>query len=54
MIWSFKKILGAVGVVICLLLLVLVGVGVISWSLFWMAIILLAGFAYILLPMMED
>ncbi len=54
MIWSFKKILGAVGVVVCLLLLILVGIQVITWGLFWLILILIAGFAYFLLPRMED
>ena len=49
-----KKILGLVGVIICVLLLVLVGIGAITWRLFWFAIILVAGFAYFLLPKMSE
>ena len=52
--WTVKKGLGLAGVVVCVLLLVLGAAGVITWRLFWIAIILLAGFAYFLLPGMED
>ncbi len=52
--WTFKKALGLVGVVICVLLLTLLGVGFITWRLFWIIIILIAGFAYFVLPRMKE
>ena len=51
---KLKKSLGIGGVVICVLLLILVGVRVIDWSLFWVFTILMAGFAYFVLPKMKD
>jgi len=51
---NLKKILGLIGVIICVTLLVLVGVRFITWRLFWFAIILMAGFAYFVLPKMKD
>ena len=54
MIWNLKKVLGLIGVIACLLLLILVGVRVIAWSVFWLFIIALAGFAWFVLPKMED
>lgn len=51
---NLKKILGLIGVIACVLLLVLVGFQVITWRLFWMLIILIAGFAYFVLPRMRE
>lgn len=51
---NIKKVLGLVGVVICVSLLILVGIRIISWSLFWMILIAVAGFAYFVLPRMSD
>ncbi len=51
---QFKKLLGLIGVICCVLLLVLVGVQFITWRVFWFFIILLAGFAYFVLPRMKD
>ena len=52
--WSLKKVSGLVGVIVCVLLLVLVGMNLITWRLFWIILIIIAGFAYFLLPRMED
>jgi hypothetical protein len=52
--WNLKKVLGLVGVILCVLLLVLVGMNRITWRLFWISIILLAGFAYFVLPGMRE
>ena len=49
-----KKILGLAGIIICVLLLALVAFRIITWGLFWIAIILMAGFAYFVLPKMEE
>jgi len=49
-----KKILGAIGIALCVFLLSLVAFRVITWTLFWMGILLLAGFAYFVLPKMEN
>lgn len=51
---SIKKILGLAGVIICILLLILIGIGAITWRLFWALIILIAGFAYFILPRMNE
>ncbi len=51
---NLKKTLGLIGVIVCVLLLVLVGFQVITWRLFWMLIILIAGFAYFVLPRMRE
>ncbi|GEM_PF-3434151 len=51
---NLKKILGLIGIIICVLLLTLVAFRIVSWTLFWIIIILLAGFAYFILPRMED
>jgi len=51
---NFKKVLGLVGVIACVLLLVLVGIRFITWRLFWVLIILIAGFAYFVLPKMNE
>ena len=45
-----KKALGVVGIVLCVSLLLLVALNLITWRLFWMGIILLAGFAWFVLP----
>ena len=52
--WSLKKVSGLVGVIVCVLLLVLIGMSLITWRLFWIILIIIAGFAYFLLPRMED
>ena len=55
--WRFptlKKVSGLVGVIVCVLLLVLIGMSLITWRLFWIILIIIAGFAYFLLPRMED
>ena len=52
--WTVAKVLGLIGIVFCVLLLVLVGIVVISWRLFWIAIILIAGFAYFILPKIKN
>ncbi len=52
--WNLKKVLGLVGVIVCILLLVLVGIGAITWRLFWIVLIIVAGFAYFLLPRMRE
>jgi len=52
--WTVKKALGLIGVVICVTLLVLVAMRQITWRLFWIAIIFIAGFAYFVLPKMEE
>jgi len=51
---NLKKTLGLVGVVCCVLLLVLVGIRFITWRSFWILILLMAGFAYFVLPKMKD
>ncbi len=51
---NLKKVLGLVGVILCVLLLVLVGIQAITWRLFWIVLIILAGFAYFVIPKMED
>lgn len=51
---NFKKILGVMGIVIAVSLLVLVGFQFISWFHFWIAIALLAVFAYLVLPRISD
>ncbi|MEM3154840.1 MAG: hypothetical protein QW165_04740 [Candidatus Woesearchaeota archaeon] len=51
---TVKKALGIVGVVVCVLLLFLVGIGAITWRLFWALIILIAGFAWFVLPRMRE
>ncbi|HLF55160.1 MAG TPA: hypothetical protein VI612_05580 [Candidatus Nanoarchaeia archaeon] len=51
---NLKKTLGLIGVIVCVLLLVLAGIQVITWRLFWMLIILIAGFAYFVLPRMKE
>ena len=52
--WSIKKLAGLAGVIVCVLLLVLIGIGAITWRLFWALIILIAGFAYFILPRMHE
>ncbi len=49
-----KKLAGLAGVILCVLLLILVGIQAITWRLFWAAIILIAGFAYFILPKMAE
>jgi flagellar motor component MotA len=51
---NLKKVLGLVGVIACVLLLVLIGIGAITWRLFWVLIIFIAGFAYFVLPKMKE
>ncbi len=51
---NFKKILGLAGVIICVLMLSLVAFRLITWTLFWIVIILMAGFAYFVLPKIEE
>jgi len=51
---NFKKILGLLGIIIAVALLVLVGFRFISWFHFWIAIALLAAFAYLVLPRIEN
>ena len=51
---NVKKIIGLFGVISCVLLLVLVGAQVITWRFFWFVIILLAAFAYWILPGMSE
>jgi len=50
---NLAKILSLIGVIACVLLLVLVGIRFITWSTFWIAIAILAGFAYLILPRMK-
>ena len=50
---NFKKILGLIGVIIAIALLILAGFQFISWIHFWIAIALLAAFAYLVLPRIE-
>jgi len=52
--WNLKKVLGLIGVILCVLLLVLVGINAITWRLFWVILIIIGGFAYFLLPKMEE
>ncbi|MBW2970051.1 hypothetical protein KY309_01200 [Candidatus Woesearchaeota archaeon] len=49
-----KKILGIIGIAICAILLLSVAFRLITWSLFWIGILLLAGFAYFVLPRMKE
>jgi len=51
---NLKKILGLIGVILCVLLLVLVGIRAITWRLFWIVLIIIAGFAYLVLPKMKE
>ena len=51
---NLKKTLGLVGVILCVLLLVLVGINRITWRLFWIILIIVAGFAYFVLPRMKE
>lgn len=51
---NLKQTLGLVGVILCVLLLVLVGIRAITWSLFWIVLIIIAGFAYLVLPKMKE
>jgi len=51
--WDAAKVLALIGVVGCVLLLLLVGMQVISWKMFWIVTILIAGFAYFVLPKMR-
>jgi hypothetical protein len=52
--WTLKKALGLAGVIVCVLLLIAIGANLITWRLFWVLIILIAGFAYFLLPRMPE
>ncbi len=52
--WTLKKGLGLVGIIVCVILLVLVGAGFITWRLFWFLLIVIGGFAYFVLPKMGD
>ncbi|HLC32621.1 MAG TPA: hypothetical protein VJJ82_02245 [Candidatus Nanoarchaeia archaeon] len=49
-----KKIVGGICAAICVLMLILVAAQVITWKLFWMAMILLSAVAYLVLPKMKD
>jgi hypothetical protein len=49
-----KKLAGIAGIVLCVFLLILVGISAITWRLFWVAIILVAGFAWFVLPKMSE
>ncbi len=51
---TLKKGVGLVGIGICVLLLILIGAGLITWRLFWFLLILIGGFAYFLLPKMKE
>ncbi|MBS3125725.1 hypothetical protein J4211_05780 [Candidatus Woesearchaeota archaeon] len=50
---NFKKLIGGVSAVICTLFLILVAAQVITWNIFWLAMILLGGLAYLVLPRLE-
>lgn len=52
--WTLKKGLGLAGVIVCILLLIAIGINLITWRLFWALIILIAGFAYFVLPRMSE
>ncbi len=52
--WTLKKALGLAGVIVCILLLIAVGIRIITWRLFWALIILVAGFAWFVLPKMAE
>lgn len=49
-----KKIVGGTGAAIAVLFLVLVGASVITWKMFWLAMILLGALAYLVLPKIPD
>ena len=51
---NLKKFAGLIGIIACVLLLVLVGFTVISWRLFWMGTILVAGYAYFIVPKIKE
>ena len=51
---KLAKVLGLVGIVACVLLLVFVAAGIITWRLFWMLIIVVAIFAYFIIPNMSS
>ena len=45
-----KKILGGIGAAAAFIILTLAAAGVITWRLFWMAIIVLGALAYLVMP----
>lgn len=49
-----KKILGITGIALCVLLILSAAFRIITWSLFWIGILIMAGFAYFVLPRMKD
>ncbi len=51
---KIKKILGLIGIIACVLLLILTAFRIISWTYFWIGIILIAIFAYWILPKMKN
>jgi membrane-bound ClpP family serine protease len=54
MMLTQKKLAGIAGIILCVLLLILVGINAITWRLFWAAIIIIAGFAWFVLPKMSE
>ena len=51
---NVKKTLGAVGIFVCILAFLLVIFRVISWEIFWLAMILVGGLAYLVIPAMSS
>ena len=48
------KSLGFLCVALCVLLLVFVALGKITWNAFWLSMILLAGLAYVVIPSLNS
>jgi hypothetical protein len=49
-----KKFLAIIGIILAVGGMILAAANVITWRLFWIIAILVAGFAYFLLPRMSD
>ena len=49
-----KQIVGIIGIGLCFLLLGTAAAGIITWRLFWVALLFVGGIAYFVLPEMHD